>query len=373
METQARYVVVGVFAVAVIAAGFGFVYWLNNAGGLSERTVYRVRFESSVSGLLAGSAVLFNGIRVGEVTDLALNPDNPQEVDATIAVEKGTPVRTDSHVGMEFQGLTGSPTIALSGGTAAAPLVTGTAGEPPVLVADSDAAQTMTQAAREALQRLNKILDENAEPLKKTIASLESFSAALGRNSDKIDNIVAGLERMTAPPAPPPVSYDLVAPDAFPPIEKQPSVQLAVPPATADAAHDTQRILIQSDTGEVPGFAGSQWSNSLPDLFQASIIQGFENAGYLKVGRPEGLTADDQLLVDIRRFRISASTQPEAEIAFTAKILGSDGHIAEARSFEATAPVKGDDAAAAAAALNEAFGKAAKDLILWALAALPAD
>ena len=283
---------------------------------------------------------------------------------------KGTPIRADTHVGMEFQGLTGSPTIALGGGTAAAAPVTGTAGEPAVLTADNDAGQTMTQAAREALQRLNKVLDENSAPLKKTIASLEAFADALGRNSDKVDGILAGLERMTAPAAPPPVSYDLLAPEGFPPIDKQPSVQLAVPQASADAAHDTQRILIQADTGEVPGFAGSQWSDSLPDLFQARIIEGFENAGYLHVGRPEGLTADDQLLIDIHRFRISSGAAPQAEAAFTAKILGSDGRIVDARAFEATAPVKGTDAVAAVAALNEAFGKAAKDLILWTLTAL---
>ena len=71
MEIRARYVQIGAFTLAVIAAGFAFVYWLNNAGGLRERTVYQIRFESSVSGLLVGSAVLFNGIRVGEVTGLA--------------------------------------------------------------------------------------------------------------------------------------------------------------------------------------------------------------------------------------------------------------------------------------------------------------
>ena len=77
MEIRARYVLIGAFTLAVIAAGFGFVYWLNNAGGLRERAVYRVRFEGSVSGLLAGSAVLFNGIRVGEVTGPAAQSGQP--------------------------------------------------------------------------------------------------------------------------------------------------------------------------------------------------------------------------------------------------------------------------------------------------------
>jgi phospholipid/cholesterol/gamma-HCH transport system substrate-binding protein len=60
METRARYALIGLFMLAVIVASFGFVYWLENKGGFGERDTYRVRFDSSVSGLLIGSAVLFN-------------------------------------------------------------------------------------------------------------------------------------------------------------------------------------------------------------------------------------------------------------------------------------------------------------------------
>ena len=54
MEMRARYVQVGAFTLAVILAGFVFVYWLNSATGLGSRSVYIVRFEGSVSGLLYG-------------------------------------------------------------------------------------------------------------------------------------------------------------------------------------------------------------------------------------------------------------------------------------------------------------------------------
>jgi phospholipid/cholesterol/gamma-HCH transport system substrate-binding protein len=57
METRAPHALIGLFVLTVIAAGFGFVYWLHNSGGLTERTVYRVRFENTVSGLLTGAAV----------------------------------------------------------------------------------------------------------------------------------------------------------------------------------------------------------------------------------------------------------------------------------------------------------------------------
>src|SRR6478752_6814723 len=116
METRAPYVIVGAFVLAAIVAVFGFVYWLQNTGGLGPRANYRVQFEGSVPGLLVGAAVLFNGIRVGEVAELALAADSPRRVNATISVASTTPVRADTRVGLEFQGLTGVPVIALEGG-----------------------------------------------------------------------------------------------------------------------------------------------------------------------------------------------------------------------------------------------------------------
>src|SRR5438477_1195995 len=116
METRAPFVIVGAFVLAAIVAVFGFVYWLHNSGGLGPRVTYHVQFDGAVPGLLVGAAVLFNGIRVGEVTDLGLAPDNPRRVDATISVASNTPVRADTKVGLEFQGLTGVPVVALEGG-----------------------------------------------------------------------------------------------------------------------------------------------------------------------------------------------------------------------------------------------------------------
>ena len=97
METRAPFVLIGAFVLAAIAAVFGFVYWLNNAAGLGPRATYHVQFDGSVPGLLVGAAVLFNGIRVGEVTELGLAPDNPRRVNAieafvTDAAEKGAKV-----------------------------------------------------------------------------------------------------------------------------------------------------------------------------------------------------------------------------------------------------------------------------------------
>src|SRR5260370_4148873 len=197
METRAPLVVVGAFVLAAIVAVFGFVYWLHNTGGLGPRASYHVQFEGSVPGLLVGAAVLFNGIRVGEVSDLGLAPDNPRRVDATISVASTTPVRADTRVGLEFQGLTGAPVIALEGG-----MLLSNAGEVPTLIADPGAGQSMTQAAKDALRKVDSVLSENSEPLKKTIANLQTFTDGLARNTGKLDGIVAGLEKMTGGGAP---------------------------------------------------------------------------------------------------------------------------------------------------------------------------
>src|ERR1051325_11324855 len=123
METKANYVVIGLFTMAVIVGVFGFVYWFQNIGGSGGRAYYRVIFDGSVSGLRIGGSVLFNGIRVGERTDFKLNPDMPQQVIATVTIDKSVPVRADTTIGLEFQGLTGIASVALTGGTAASPIL----------------------------------------------------------------------------------------------------------------------------------------------------------------------------------------------------------------------------------------------------------
>jgi phospholipid/cholesterol/gamma-HCH transport system substrate-binding protein len=370
MEIRARYILIGLFTIGVILLGFGFVYWLQGTAGLHEREIYHVRFESSVSGLSKGSAVLFNGVRVGEVLGLELSPKNSRQVIVTIAVERGTPVHTDTEVGLEFGGLMGgTAAVTLAGGTPTSPILSALRGEPPMLIASPEAGQSMTQVAREALRRLNAILGDNADSLHTTITNLEAFSGVLARNSGRLDSILAGLERMTGgATTKPALVYDLAAVREFPTLPKPAQGQLVVPEPTASVSLDSRKMLIRSNTGEMSFLDDAQWSDNLPKLVQAKVIQSFENAGYLReVARPfEGLGGDYQLLIDIRNFQVSTSPEvPLADVEFGAKILGSDGRIVDARMFHTTVPCKTTDASVAAAALDTAFDKTVIDLVVW--------
>ena len=365
MEIRAPYVLIGGFVLAVIAAGFGFVYWLHNGAGLAQRTTYRLHFENTVSGLLTGAAVLFNGIRVGEVTALQLDSGNPNRVTATIAVAANTPMRADTKVGLDFQGLTGVPVVVLQGGSKPLSKDT-TSGQPPTLTADPLAGQSMTTAARDALRRLDLILADNAEPLRTTIANLNTFSAALARNSDKLDSIVSGLDRLTGGSAAnaPRIVYDLAAPKTFPSMDTPRSPLIVADPASL-LMFETRKILVRPGGNEDPTFAGAEWSDSTPKLVQAKIIQAFENAGLAVARSSENVTADNQLFLDLRRFQLSASAVPSAEVEFGAKIVSTNGRLLGTRVFECSSTAKVVNAAATAEALNEAFGKCATQLVQW--------
>lgn len=366
METRARYALIGLFMLAVIAASFGFVYWLENKGGFGERETYRVQFESSVSGLLVGSAVLFNGIRVGDVTGIALNPEAPQQVIATISVVKHTPIREDTQVNVEQQGLTGGVAVTLTGGTSTTPLASN--GGVPTLVAPPGVGQDWTQSARDAFQQVETILNENAEPLNQAIENIEVFTDALARNSDKVDGILAGIERMTGGGKSNAPLYSLKpAADLPPPPAEAPDWQLIIPEPTTLLAFNTDKIMTKPAPDESLPLENARWSDSLPILVQAKLVETFENAGYAqRVSRTIGDFASNyQLSIDIREFDVSTEGDPEAQIVILAKILSPNNEIIASRKFETSAPAKGSEVRQYVDALSAAFDEMERKILEW--------
>jgi phospholipid/cholesterol/gamma-HCH transport system substrate-binding protein len=200
METRANYVLIGLFTLAVIMGGFAFIYWFQHIGGTGERMSYRVLFQGPVSGLRTGSAVIFNGIRVGEVTELRLNAQDPRQVHAYIAIDENTPIRVDTQAGLEFAGLTGNASIALKGGSAQAERLVGRAGEPATITADPGATTEVTQQARDVMRRIDNFIADNEASFKNALRNVETFTDALARNSEKVDRVMVGIERLTGGP-----------------------------------------------------------------------------------------------------------------------------------------------------------------------------
>ena len=372
MEYRARYVLIGAFALACLVAAFGFVYWIRNIGGLGQRAIYDLRFETSVAGLNPGANVLFNGLRVGAVTAVHLDPDFPQRVLATISVDPATPIRADTKVDVSFQGLTGATAISLKGGAADAPKVQGTDGKPPVLVAGANVGRSLTESAQDTLHRLDSILDQNAKPLNTAITGISEFADMLGKNAKRVEGLLGGLENLTGSGAPkkgPPI-YDLAAATDVPaatPLKGQ----VAVPDPNAIILFDSPKILVRSAAGTYSSIDNAQWADNLPKLVQARIVQSFENAHQLgEVSRPlDQVAAEYRLEIGIRSFYLEPQPSPKATVEITARLV-SDKGIAGAKLFSASAAAKSADAADAVAALNAAFTDVEKQIVAWTLTTL---
>ena len=372
MDIRARYTLIGIFTLAVLAAGFLFVYWLNAAGGIGPRSAYRIRYDGPVAGLLKGSAVLFNGVRVGEVTALTLDPKAPTDVTAEISIERSTPVREDTKVGIDFQGLTGSPVVALPGGSPTLPLLASTASAPVLLTAEKNAGQSMTQAARDALRHVDELVTDNAQTIKSVVNNIDKFSTALARNSDRIDNIVSGIERFTGQTKAQARMFDLIPAKSFPGLKSMPTAQLLIADPTALTALDTEQIAVRRTGAAEVSPPNIRWPDTLPKVVQTRIVQSFENAGFAgalaKV--PDSTRGDLQLLIDIRSFQITFDPAPATSIEIAAKLVKGDGQITAARVFRTASEPKTQDIAQLVKALGDDFTKIETDLVAWVLGSM---
>lgn len=162
-----------------------------------------------------------------------------------------------------------------------------------------------------------------------------------------------GLGSLFAPPEA--KTYDLTAPSEPGVRGRRSSAQLVVPEPTALRALDSEKIVIKPNAAEINYLGDVQWSDSLPRLVQARLIETLERAGvYRAVTRPgSGIDADYQLLVEIRHFEIIAGEPAKARVALSMRLVptGSGRSIAQ-RVFDAETPVSATDAATATRELN---------------------
>lgn len=200
METRAHYVLVGAITLGIFILTAVFALWLARANFNAEYRVYDIVFDGPVRGLVKGGEVRFNGIKVGEITELELDRQDPSKVVARIRVDSATPVRTSSEARLESVGLTGVNLIQLSAGDPKDAFLRRQPGQgPPKIIAKKGALDDLVAAgkgiadqANEALASVNTVLTvENVKSLTATIKNLEATTAML---SDKQGTIARSTE-----------------------------------------------------------------------------------------------------------------------------------------------------------------------------------
>lgn len=203
METRANYAIIGVFTIAVLAAAFGFVFWFAGTDRGSKRTQYKVEFSGSVAGLVKGAPVLFNGIRIGDVTDVYFQADRPQRAYAKIEVQPDTPVKQNTKASLDTALLSGTAVVALTGGAAnSPPLEKKPDQDLPTIVAEVGGLGSILETARSTadrasslLENLNGVVTQNRDGVTQAVRNITTFSDALAKNAPALDNLLASVSQ----------------------------------------------------------------------------------------------------------------------------------------------------------------------------------
>jgi len=163
--------------------------------------------------------------------------------------------------------------------------------------------------------------------------------------------------------------YDLTAPALQLAAARRSRTQILVPEPEALKILDGEDIAIRTSSGALQLLSGARWSDRLPRLVQAGLVEAYQRSGSLAgVGRPgEGLAIDYQVIVDIRSFEVQVGSGSAYVQLFVRVLDDRTGQVRASRDFSATATVTGSGDVAFVAALNQAFNAAASDIVDWSL------
>ncbi|MCC5996685.1 MAG: MCE family protein [Oceanicaulis sp.] len=198
METKAHHTLVGFFVVFLTLAGGFFALWLSQIAFDREYSEFDVLFDGPVRGLRVASEVRFNGIQVGEVTELGLNPEDTTQVIARIRVDATTPVKVDSTAQLEPQGLTGLSLIQISGGSSDAARLESRFGDraPRIHARQTQlddlisGGETLLESSQLAFARVSALLtDENIASFSRTLRNIETITGRFAEDDGLLDEV----------------------------------------------------------------------------------------------------------------------------------------------------------------------------------------
>jgi phospholipid/cholesterol/gamma-HCH transport system substrate-binding protein len=208
MERNANYALVGAATLMLFMGLVIFAVWLAKLSFSQEYDIYDVLFVGPVRGLSDGGEVHFNGIKVGEVTKIALDKRDPNRVIARVRVTSDVPIKTDSYATLEPQGITGVNYIQITAGDPAKPLLKTTVkdGEAPVIRSQRSALSDLLEGGGtvltrtiEALDRINRVLsDDNVKTFGASLNDVHAVTTELRERKAIIADTQAALQSLEA-------------------------------------------------------------------------------------------------------------------------------------------------------------------------------
>jgi phospholipid/cholesterol/gamma-HCH transport system substrate-binding protein len=201
METRAHHVLIGLLTVLMVGAALLFGLWLARSSSDQAFQDYQIVFNEAVTGLSQGAAVQYSGIKVGEVTRLKLDPDDPRKVLARVRLSADTPVRTDTHAKLALTGVTGLAIIQLSGGSPGSPPLAARRGQLPVIVADPSPLAKLLANGEDLMTSINEVVaragellsSDNVQRITRTLDHLDQATGAIAAQREDIRALLRQL------------------------------------------------------------------------------------------------------------------------------------------------------------------------------------
>jgi phospholipid/cholesterol/gamma-HCH transport system substrate-binding protein len=181
---RATNLVIGTTTLAATAAALAGLLVFQKIRTAHSQSPLRVVIDGSASGLRKGGSVNFDGVQAGHIVSIKL--ESPRKVVALVMLDNNAPIRKDTAVGIEFQGLTGIAAISLIGGAAAAPPVPLDEDGVPILTADLSEQESIV----DSLHNVDRVIVNNKPMIKDALLSFESYTASLKSKGDAIDGIL---------------------------------------------------------------------------------------------------------------------------------------------------------------------------------------
>ena len=271
MNAKVNYILLGLFVLLLGTAIIGAILWLGSGGPRKNYDRYLVYMTESVSGLSKDAAVKYQGVDIGRVRDISLNPKNPKQVRLLLEIERGTPIKEDTVAILETQGLTGLATVNLTGGERGSKDLTKQEGEeypvikskPSLLGRLDKSLSQLIENLTESSTRFNTLLkDENQAAFSKSLKNLEILTSNL---SDRKKDLAELLDNLSVI-----VQNTRQASAHFPEITTQISTSVAALEKTANefsAVASSLQEVVGSSGKDIQRFTGA----TLPEA--SALIQ----------------------------------------------------------------------------------------------------
>ena len=203
METRAHHILIGFFMLALGLAAMLFTLWMSDSQGEKGTVRYDIAFSESVTGLSVGNDVLYNGIRVGEVTDLSLDSQDPRKVWARVRITETIPVSTKTTARLTIANITGSAIIQLISGPPGSPPLVAQGAKVPVIPSSPSPFTTLRTSSEELLVNISQLVNnassilstENAAKINGILNNLDTTTAAVAGEKESISAALQQLSK----------------------------------------------------------------------------------------------------------------------------------------------------------------------------------